>query len=170
MKPSAHNRWLERSFNKEDEPFDLGGSFSRDTVQPVTSFALCPAQRIGSSQLKLPSILPFFDICFALYLAGLPPAPWSGGVIASLLTTRTSINFSQHHKVYSTWLLIRQRPERSSMRSCDPWPIALGHAYATLYFKVSRPITPAVAPHYQFVSLRSVLAAARGTSYYTDIL
>ena len=79
MKPSAHNRWLERSFNKEDEPFDLGGSFSRDTVQPVTSFALCPAQRIGSSQLKLPSILPFFDICFALYLAGLPPAPWSGG-------------------------------------------------------------------------------------------
>ena len=170
MKPSAHNRWLERSFNKEDEPFDLGGSFSCDTVQPVTSFALCPAQRIGSSQLKLPSILPFFDICFALYLAGLPPAPWSGGVIASLLTTRISINFSHHSKVYSTWLLICQRSEYSSMRPEGPWLIALRHAYAALYFKVLRPIAPAAALRYQFVSLRLVLAVARGTSSYTDVL
>lgn len=112
---------------------------------------------LSSEDWGLPNLSSqaYFPFLMSLsHLAGLPPAPWSGGVIASLLTTRTSINFSQHHKVYSTWLLIRQRPERSSMRSCDPWPIALGHAYATLHFKVSRPITPAVAPHYQFVSLR----------------
>ena len=81
MKPSAHNRWLERSFNKEDEPFDLGGSFSCDTVQPVTSFASCQQdQRLGGGpNLSSKACCPFFDVCFAEHLAGLPPAPWSGG-------------------------------------------------------------------------------------------
>ena len=76
MKPSAHNRWLERSFNKEDEPFDLGGSFSCDTVQPVTSFASCQQdQRLGGGpNLSSKACCPFLDICCALYLTGLPPA------------------------------------------------------------------------------------------------
>ena len=58
----------------------------------------------------------------------------------------------------------------SSMRPEGPWPIALRHAYAALHFKVSRPLTPAAALHYQFVSLRLVLVVARGTSSYTDVL
>ena len=106
MKPSAHNRWLERSFNKEDEPFDLGGSISRDTVQPATSFALCPAQRIGSSQLKLSSILPFFDICFALYLAGLPPAPWSGGQLLASRPHDLSFQLAASHYQFISLRLV----------------------------------------------------------------
>ena len=56
------------------------------------------------------------------------------------------------------------------MRPEGPWPIALRHAYAALHFKVSRPLTPAAALHYQFVSLRLVLVVARGTSSYIDVL
>ena len=111
MKPSAHNRWLERSFNKEDEPFDLGGSFSRDTVQPVTSFASCQQdQRLGGGpNLSSKACCPFFDVCFAEHLAGLPPAPWSGGTAFDFKVLQpiisASCQFASLRLVLTGWFL-----------------------------------------------------------------
>lgn len=65
-----------------------------------------PSSEVGSSQLKLPSILPFFDICFALYLAGLPPAPWSGGQLLVSRPHDLSLQLAASHYQFISLRLV----------------------------------------------------------------